>query len=188
MDQVKLVLAILKTQKFWVTCGFLTLLPVAIWFMAKSSLDKEFDTRKSAISSAYSTASTIAGIANHPNPLSAKEMDANLGKLKKSVFDAWQAQYEEQRKILVWPRELRRDFVAKVDKWRPIEENMTFPTPPADELRLEYREEYRDYIKDELPKLAKIIGAKWMAQSGGVASGAAYGDEGMAAAAGPASE
>ena len=102
-------------------------------------------------------------------------MDENIGKLKKSVFDAWQAQYEEQKQILVWPSgpgELRPDFIEKVDGLRPIEETMTFPTPPADELRLEYREEYRDYIKDELPKLAAIIGAQWGATSQG-------GDDGM---------
>ncbi|HRX77917.1 MAG TPA: hypothetical protein P5307_02585, partial [Pirellulaceae bacterium] len=180
MDQVKQVLAVLNTHRFWVVCGFLTLLPVGVWFMAKSELDDEFNSRKAAITAAYSTAQTIDGISNHPNPISAKGMDANLGRLKKSVFDAWQAQYEEQKKILVWPSELRRDFVAKVDKLRPIEETMLFPTPPANELRLEYREEYRDYIKEELPKLAKIIGAPWgaTAQAGGGGNDAMYGGPG----------
>ena len=170
MDQVKQVLAVLNVHKFWVTCGFLALLPVGIWFMAKSSLDKERAARTSEIESAFSTAKSVSSITNHPNTISAEGMDANLGLLKKSVFEAWQAQYEEQKQILVWPTELRDDFIAKVDPLRPIEEKVAYPPQPQDELRLEYREEYRDYIKDELPKLAKIIGANWTASGGGPAS------------------
>jgi hypothetical protein len=168
VDQVKQILAVLNVQKFWIACGILMLLPVGIWFMATSSLDKEFDERKSAIESAYSTAQAINGIANHPNPISATGMDENVGLLKKSVFDAWKSQYEEQKKILVWPSELDSEFVSKVDPMRPIEAIMDNSNNPANELRLQLREEYRDYIKDELPKLADIIGAKWdeSAQSG----------------------
>ncbi len=36
-----------------------------------------------------------------------------------------------------------------------------YPTPAAEELKAEFRNRYRDYIKDELPKLAEIIGAVW---------------------------
>ncbi|MEO8498614.1 MAG: hypothetical protein ABI614_26425, partial [Planctomycetota bacterium] len=176
MDQVKQVLAVLNAQKFWVTCGLLTLLPVGIWFMAKSALDAELKARKDEIGKAFSTASAIKGIQNHPNPISATGMDENLGKLKKSVLGAWHEQYEEQRQVLVWPSELRPDLIAKVDRLRPIEETMTFPTPAADELRISLREDYRDYIKDELPKLAKIIGAPWLATAQGGAMG---GDMGM---------
>lgn len=174
MDQVKQILTILNAQKFWVACGFLTFLPVGAWFMAKSSLDTEFSTRKSAIEGAYSTAKNIAAIQDHPNPISAKGMDETIGKLKKSVFDAWQAQWEEQKQILVWPSELDAGFVAKVDPLRPIEEKTTFPTPITEELLPTMREEYRDYIENELPKLAKIIGASW---GGGAqsAQGSPYG-------------
>ncbi|MDA1055550.1 MAG: hypothetical protein O3C40_34575, partial [Planctomycetota bacterium] len=181
MDQVKQVLAVLNTHKFWVTCGFLALLPVGIWFMAKSSLDKEFGTRKDAIAKAYLTEKAIREIPNHPNPISATGMDENLGKLKKSVFDAWQAQWEEQRQILVWPSgpgELRPDLIAEVDRLRPIEGTTTFPMPANDELRVSLREDYRDYIKEDLPKLAKIIGAQWLGTAqGGEGGGPGVGGE-----------
>ena len=39
MDQIKPILAVINAQKFWITCGILALLPVGIWFMAKSALD-----------------------------------------------------------------------------------------------------------------------------------------------------
>ena len=68
-------------------------------------------------------------------------------------------QYEKQKRVLVWPTELEQDFRDIVDDLRPIEEKVKFPTEAGEELRTEFREEYRDYVKEELPKLAAIIGS-----------------------------
>ena len=130
--------------------------------MSASSLDKKFEERKTKIESAFSTAKAVRGIPNHPNPDSHKGMDANIQATNASVLDAWQSQYDQQLKVLVWPSELSEDFVAQVNKFRPIEVVPPPPTPRDQELREEYLEEYRNYIKDELPKLAEQIGAAWL--------------------------
>ena len=140
MDQVKLVLRHLNAQKFWVTVGFLAILPVVFWFLSKSELDERTQSRKSKIESAYNTKNSVSGISDHPNPQTASGMDANIAKLKTSVYDAWLDQYEQQKKVLVWPTELEQDFRERVEEFRPIEV-VAFPTPAAEELRPEFLEE-----------------------------------------------
>ena len=162
MDQIKPILAVLRAQRFWITCGILALLPVGGWFMAKSALDKERDDRKSKIEGAYSTAQTIVDISEHPNPATHEGMDGNVDLTKNSVYDAWKAQYEKQKAVLVWPTELEADFRAKVEEMTPVE-TVAFGPGIPDALRRDFREEYRDYIKLELPKLAQIIGSPWQA-------------------------
>jgi hypothetical protein len=49
----------------------------------------------------------------------------------------------------------------------PIEK-VNFPTPVAEEMPTRLRERYRDYIKEELPLLAKIIDAHWTAQEANI--------------------
>ena len=74
---------------------------------------------------------------------------------------AWEFRYREQEDVLVWPEELLPDFIAAVESLKPIEAKLDFPTPPEQELKMEFRNRYRDYIRKELPKLAEIIGAEW---------------------------
>ena len=174
MDQIKPILNVLNAQKFWITCGILALLPVGVWFMAKTALDKERDTRISKIKQAYSTAKSIGDIIDHPNPATHAGMDVNVDRTKNSVYQAWKAQYEKQKAVLVWPTELEADFRAKVEDMTPIE-TVPFGDGIPDALRRDFREEYRDYIKAELPKLAKIIGSSWQAQ----ATGGGGGESGM---------
>ncbi len=91
---------------------------------------------------------------------------------------AWERRFREQEDVLVWPQELLPDFIAAVEPLKPIEAKVEFPTPQAQELKMEFRNRYRDYIRKELPKLAEIIGAEW---GGGLQSpGGGMGMPGMA--------
>jgi len=162
VDQVKKALSVLNKYKFWITCAILALLPLGMWFTSTAGIDKSFAERKSKIESAMTTAKNIAAVENHPNPYSHEGLSKSIEQTTQSVLAAWMAQYQKQENILVWPKELREDLRLALNKYRPIESNIEYPTPPEQELRNEFREDYRDYIKDELPKLAEIIGAKWM--------------------------
>ena len=85
---------------------------------------------------------------------------------------AWERRYREQEDVLVWPEAMLPDFISAVEPLKPIEAKLDFPTPPQQELKVELRNRYRDYIRQELPKLADIIGAEWrVGQQGGGASG-----------------
>ena len=74
---------------------------------------------------------------------------------------AWDGRFREQEDVLKWPQELLPDFIAAVEPLKPIEAKVEFPTPPNQELKMEFRNRYRDYIRKELPKLAEIIGSEW---------------------------
>src|SRR5262249_36576195 len=71
----------------------------------------------------------------------------------------------QQVDVLVWPESFAQSgFKTFVDKLRPIE---AIPVANGqvnikNDLPRDYKEEYRNYMEDELPKLAKTIGAHWV--------------------------
>lgn len=176
MDQVKQYLEIAFKYRFWIICGVITILPVVGWALTTSSLKRDFTTRKGAIEGSYSTGNGVVNTENHPNPEFEKGMDQNIAKVEGEVFGAWSHQYDQQKELLVWP-EFGEDFLAAVDKYRPIEK-LPFPTPKTQEIETDLRELYRDFIKGELPKLAKIVDARWMATAAAAGGGSGSGMEG----------
>jgi hypothetical protein len=70
---------------------------------------------------------------------------------------------------------MRRDL----SKLRPIELKFPeFPTPPGKELPQEWRVVYSNYMRDELPKLAETIGAKWQVDPDKLSGAGTGGSEG----------
>ncbi|MFN0021015.1 MAG: hypothetical protein ACKVP0_22375, partial [Pirellulaceae bacterium] len=170
MDQVKKILAVMMAQRFWILCGIVVLVPVGGWFTTTSQMRKVTEERKTAIKSSASNAQTLLGKQNHPNDESHKAMDVLRNTVTSEVGVAWGVQYERQRKLLVWPQELEKDFIDKVDPLRPLEK-VKPPESAKDEiLPTNLRERYRDYIENELPKLAKKIDAVWRVPAGPIAS------------------
>jgi hypothetical protein len=75
------------------------------------------------------------------------------------IARGWSLQYQKQEGVLVWPASFDQEFQDAVRPLRPIE-NVPYPTlnsPISDTLR----RRYRDFIEDELPKLADVIKGKW---------------------------
>jgi hypothetical protein len=179
VDQVKQVMQVLFNYRFWLICGVITIIPIGGWWSSTSQLQSDFKDRKSEIDGKFTTGGGIRGEANHPNTYTADGMDQYIGQLKSDVLDAWRRQYQKQDDLLKWPSELRPDFIRAVDQYRPIESfaDFVYPPPPEAEISVRFRERYRDYIKQELPKLADIIGAVWRAQAGAAGmSGGEMGD------------
>ncbi|MCU0959562.1 MAG: hypothetical protein MUF48_05610 [Pirellulaceae bacterium] len=161
MDQLKFVLSAIKKHHFWILCGLILIAYLAVWFRSTSGMTQQAATRATAISTAFSTGEKIAGIQNHPNTQSADMMKALNRAEAEQVRLAWESRFREQEDVLVWPEELLPDFIAAVEPLKPIELKVDFPTPATQELKMEFRNRYRDYIRRELPKLAEIIGAEW---------------------------
>ena len=166
MDQVKKIGTVLNRQKFWIICGLITIMPVGSWFSETSSMNKTAQERQTLIDSKFKEAQAIASKENHPNETAHEGMDRLIEKLKNEVGGAWRHQYDQQKNLLVWPEELGQDFIDKVKVLTPIEK-VKFPTPTSDELNIRLRELYRNYIRNDLPKLAKIIDAHWLVQEEG---------------------
>lgn len=165
MDQIKTALAQAKKFHFWILCSVIAIVGLGSWYMTQASLQKEFTENKTEIDGAYTNADQMLAKSNPPNPVVHEQMNIRIRDLQKSVAEVWRGQYEHQKSTtLAWPSDLTRKFLAAVEPLRPIEEKFNeYPTPPAKEIHLELRQEYANYIEIELPKLAKVIGAKWSA-------------------------
>ena len=147
------------------------------WMLATGALDKEFAARSTEIKGKLSAAKTIASTADHPNDNFRQGMDKVLQDYRSDIEKAWQEKWNKQQHDLVWPKELnlpgRTDFTDQINALmlgRPIEKLAENET-----LDKYWRERYRDYIKEELPKLADVIGAKWTAVKGASGGGGDYG-------------
>ena len=161
MDQLKKFFRVVKKYHFWILCLLILLAYLGTWYMATSAMTKETTARINEISTAFNTGQNIQGIVNHPNVASVEMMNDLISHEADQVRKAWAHRFREQEDVLVWPEELKPDFIAAVEKLIPIELTVEYPTPPEAELKLDFRNRYRDYIREEMPKLAEIIGAKW---------------------------
>lgn len=163
MEQLKPILSGLFRNHFWILCGVIAPVLMGGWFTETARMQDERDTRVKDIKGWFDDVSAVTDEPEHPNTIANTGMDQFIEELKAEVNEAWEYQYEQQAKILVWPEELKQDFIDRVENIRPIEQM----APDEDPLGPSLRERYRDYIQAELPKLARIVGAKWAPSAGG---------------------
>ena len=179
MDQLKPILEQVKKHHFWIISGVVALLCIVFGYLGTSDLAQKWNARASQIKGAFSTAEQVAAIQHHPNDEVAREMEKVNRQLAEEVFQAWQERFARQKELLVWPAELKSDFIKKVEKFQPIEATVPFPEPTNPPiLNRPLRARYMNYIHNELPKLAERIGAKWAATGPG--SGGRSGGNGPA--------
>jgi hypothetical protein len=190
MDQIKTALAQLKRFHFWILCGVIAAMGLGSWYMTQASLHTEFEANKTEIDGTYTIVQQLNSQQFPPNPNVHQGMGLRIGDLQQSVMAVWKSQYDHQKKsTLMWPQELTREFRRAVEPLRPIEEKFAeYPTPDEKEIKKELRQEYANYIYNELPKLAEVIGAKWEAVApvggGGFGEGPSYGGD-MSSSYGP---
>ncbi|HIQ21018.1 MAG TPA: hypothetical protein EYH34_07260, partial [Planctomycetes bacterium] len=159
MDQLKIALEVLKKYHFWVLCGVVIVVGLAIWFFASAGLAKQFDERQQAIESKVSAAESIP--AQPPNQETLDRINAQVEILRKKVYATWEKQYERQRKENPWPKELGDAFVQYVSTLRPpsLEEYLSGLTSES-EIHPDYREDYWNYIQKHLPATLEIVDAR----------------------------
>ncbi len=175
MDQLKKTLAVMKKYYFWILCGLILVAYVSTWFMATSTIDEVTKQQEGKIKGAFQQGQQIQQVSDHPDPGSI-EMQQALNRAEAAmVKGAWETRYREQEDVLVWPEELKQDMISVVDQLKPIELTVEYPT--TKEIRVDFRNRYRDYIMEEMPKLAEIIGSKWLASPR--TSGSGMGGSGM---------
>jgi hypothetical protein len=164
MDQIKEQLVKIKPFAFWIACVVILLGSLATWYMATAKLNEERAANESKIKNAFSGLVTIQPkLAKHPNPGTNAEMTKLTLAYGEEVARGWELQYQKQEGVLVWPASFDQDFHDAVKDLRPIEK---VPVDKVDyklTLKDDFRRRYRDFIEDELPKLAETIGGKWYA-------------------------
>jgi hypothetical protein len=169
MDDLKRNLKEIAKYSFWIISGLVLLLSSIIFYLTSSSMYSSISQRISTVNGVFSKINEVGGkAATHPNELSHKEMEKRLEGLVSDVDQAWQFQYERQKDFLTWPQNaFQYPKVHEIfDSLRPFEKKVAFPLPepivaPLDQVTVQDRKVYKDYIEPEFPALAKRIGSTW---------------------------
>jgi len=173
MDQLKEKLEPVLRYLFWISAALVLMGSFAVWWLASGKMDTEFASAQSKIESdAQRVQGVQAKLSEHPNPLTAGEMDKLIKGREQEVLDAWTSVYKRQQDILVWPSSLQQDFVNEFKDLIPIETAVEFPTPEEKEKESTLLNRYRYYIKAVLPGIAEIAKTKWTAKIDGSTTGA----------------
>ncbi len=187
----------LRKYHFWILLILVIVVSGVGWYLTGNTVAREFKQNEGRINDAFRKMKDRAAEQLHPNDEYLKGGDEENAKRRVSVWDAWKIKYEKQGPLFAWPDPgpevpLEEAFLDIVADLRPFETKVPYPPDPAKEelLRYRLREDYPLYIKDEVPKLAEIIGSNgWGVQNDKQPGGAGEfpgsppnGDEGRAAA------
>lgn len=158
MDQVKVFLNTAKKHHFWILCATIMVLTLLGWYLSTGKLAAAYDSRHKNLQGEERKMENVARKVNHPNENIHVEMDKLLQARREVVRTAWGIKWRRFEEILVWPSELTNAFVASATQLRPIEK---FTLENSKKLEVRFRREYWNYVREELPKLADIIGSHW---------------------------
>lgn len=162
MDKVKEFWDFFKRHHFWFIAGMVTVLAMLAGWMANSSLDAKYLAESAKIKDAQTKATSVSSMPKHPNAVTLEEMKKLKSARQIDVEKAWEKMYALQREsILVWPKQLTQEFRSEVKAVLGDDPIERIDTTKRD-IPVHLRQEYRDYIAIELPKLAEIIHSEWM--------------------------
>ncbi len=174
MDQLKVFFNAAKKHHFWILCVTIMILTFVGWYLSTGKLAAAHDSRHKKLKDNERTMQQVARKANHPNENVRVEMDKLIRARREVVRTAWEIKWKRYEEILVWPPDLTTAFVASATKLRPIE-NFTSKASPnsnnSQALAVKFRREYWNYVRDELPKLADVIGSHWRDPNAKTAAG-----------------
>ena len=153
MDQVKRALIAIKKHHFWVLCGVLIVVGLTIWTSASADLKSRFEKRKTTLEGIRDQVLGVSKGGSHPNQGVIDAIVQQHEKLKENVFGAWKTLYDDQRDKNEWPKELGEPFLIMINS-----------LGPDDEIPIEDRELYQNFVVDHFPALFETIDIRLPAQ------------------------
>jgi hypothetical protein len=158
MDQLKTQLAVVLKYGFWIGSALILISSLAVWYMSTATLVAETESESSRLTSTVRKISTVSsGMSEVPNEDSHKAMQEIIKQRQAEVLESWKTLYQRQEPYLVWPQHLESRFLALYEDKIPIELHLK----PTDVILEPYRKTYRDHIKSEPAKLARVASAEW---------------------------
>ncbi|HEY2415501.1 MAG TPA: hypothetical protein VGI40_24880 [Pirellulaceae bacterium] len=159
MDQLRKAWEWFERQHFWVLIVVVTLVALGCWWHGATALSKQFTANKQIIDQEFSSIKGEIGKSFHANEKLKDQQTAEIKKQSDSVAEIWKRLYDRQRaSVLKWP-----DVLS--DRFRTDIERLKF----GQEIPLDLRNNYRDYVGRYFPSLPKIVDAAESAanESGG---------------------
>ena len=150
MDQLKVIGAALKKYNFWVLCLVLLIASTVVWMLAVGSIKEQSQAHLAKIQATLSDAKSVSQISQHPNEQITQSYNAQTTQLKQEVFQVWDMLYKKQRTaVLKWPEALGEKFINFI-------QGVRF----GDDIHVDLRETYHNYVKTRWDELPAIIKAK----------------------------
>lgn len=159
----------LQKSMFWIVVGVLSLFSVIIWWLGTSAVAKMRDADIATINGYFATIGSAAPTANEES-VAAIRQQADLR--RKSMGDAWQRVYDNQRKEPFWPLQeldangvlikpgLPKEFVEAAQKLPPPEWLPSRGDVISEPLAESLKEIYRNYAKRQIADLCAIVGSE----------------------------
>lgn len=132
-----------KKHYFWILIAVIVIASLGIWFMATSSMETDYNARKSTLDGLFQNLITIIGKHDHPNQVLLDKIDEETKELVDDYMKAWRLLYEQQQKNNQLPDQLLDEFKT------------TFLS--GEDLPKHLREHYRDFIKRHYEKLLNEV-------------------------------
>ncbi len=169
MDKVKLILTGLKKYHFWVLIVVVVVVGLVMWATATADLAGRYEKREGELDGHFSAVRTIVSEPAPPNQGVVDAIQHVHQDLKEKVLQAWEILYKEQKEKNPWSPVLGEDFLIVVNS-----------LGPDDEIPVQYRELYQNFIRDHFPRLLEIIDVRRPAEpkDDGTAEGAKMMPEG----------
>jgi hypothetical protein len=148
MDQLKVILKHLQKYHFWLLCVAAMLAGFLGWIKARKDLSAAYDQKKGTIVGKFSSLDGIRSNEFPPN----RQWKDGIAKLtedeKTKVASAWETVYNDQKKLLEWPKVLGEGFLKFVDT-----------SPPNAPIPSQLCALYQNRINAEIPRLLAIADA-----------------------------
>ncbi len=156
MDKVKIYLGYAAKYHFWILCVVVVLIGLFGWSKARGVLDEEFAANKGTVTGKFTALQGVQANSNHPNSEWATALSELTKQEQDEVDKTWKAVYATQQEVLAWPAVMPSGFVDFIQR-----------NPPDAEIPPQWRSIYQtEVIKEEFPKLAKIVEAAPMSTEG----------------------
>ena len=166
MEQIIPIIKFLKRNRFWLTCGAISIAAIVTWFLSTSSLYQQRVDRQKKIDGMINNANAIINTGSegieapvaHPNDLTKRGMEQEIAKATDALLKAWKLRREAQESVLKWPEISNDDFLQTFSGLQPAEKYIDELIAVNWETRLAV---YKDEIPERMEELCDIIGAKW---------------------------
>ena len=161
-DNIQPALKLLGKYHFWLLALLMPLVLVPLAFTADATLIHEIEQRQTEVSGKLAaveklTRAEATGFEQlgHPQQEWASRIDQMTDRLRKQIYQQWNAFWQQQQDLRVWPQELRGDFIKAVTRLKP-----------GDKLATRFIDRYQNTVRQLVRKLpARIDAAEEMQES-----------------------
>jgi len=163
-DTIKPYFTQLAKYHFWLLAVLMPLVLVPLAFTADATLIGQIDKQRQEVESKLDAVERLSRAEaegfeqlGHPQIEWAEQIDGVNKRLRQQVLDQWKSFWADQEELQQWPRELRADFINRIEGLKP-----------GDSLSPRFVDRYQNTIRQVVRKLpARIDAAEEMLTGGG---------------------